>query len=115
MNPNHRHDHDDEPVPGYEDNPVALSPDRNIRISMGLLWTCAISLVTGTVTIAFAVWNFSAQQQETKRDIAEMKRLIKASWTVADEREYTHRLQRDNPALKLPSPAEVWREVHAEN
>jgi hypothetical protein len=109
-----RHNEHDELPPGYEDNPIVVSADRGIRISVGLLKTCAVSLVTGTVAIMLFGWKYYDQQRDMAHELAELKKLIRASWTVADEREYTHRLQRDNPTLKLPSPTEVYREVHSD-
>lgn len=107
------HHHEDMPE-GYGENPVSLDPERGLLISVRLLWGCITAIVMATVGILMFGFQCMHMIDEMRRETAELKRMLRVAWTLADEREYSHRLQRDNPTLKLPSPAEVYREVRDE-
>lgn len=110
----HNRDHDEELPEDYRENPVYVDPERDVRISMRMLTVCAVALVTGTISIICFGLKWSNKIDDLHRQCIELQRLMRSAWTVADEREMSHRMQRDNPNLKLPDPTEVHRTVHEE-
>lgn len=105
--------HDRDPMPEWE-APVNLNPDRNGVISIRLLWACAVALIAGTVSIVSFGFRWSNRMDEMSRQLTALERIQRTAWTVADEREYAHRMQRENANLKLPDPSEVHRTIHEE-
>lgn len=108
------HDHDEELPDDYRDNPVYVDPERDVRISLRMLTVCAAALVTGTISIIGFGLKWSNKIDDLHRQFVEMQKLMRSSWTLADEREFSHRMQRDNPTLKMPDPTDVHRTIHEE-
>lgn len=82
-----------------------------VKLLIGIL----ITLLTGTFSIVKFGFQWSEATADIQREIAELKRIAKMGWTIHDEREYGHRLQRDNPTLKIPDVGEVRRTVNEGN
>lgn len=109
----HERHQDDELPDDYRDNPVyEVDPERGVKMSARMLGVCAVALVTGTISIIGFGLRWSNKIDELHRQCVELQRLMRYAWTVADQREHSHRMQRDNPTLKMPDPGDVHRTTH---
>jgi hypothetical protein len=109
------HDSNDDNWPAPRERLIEISGGEGVKMPVKLLIGILMTLITGTIAIVKFGWEWKNTAEDIQREIAELKRIAKTGWTIHDEREFGHRLQRDNPTLKIPDVGEVRRTVNEGN
>lgn len=55
---------------------IDVSPSRKVRLSIGLMWTCASTLVVVTLLVGSAVWHADSRADRLEADGRDMKAQI---------------------------------------
>lgn len=86
-----------------EERPIVLS-SRNLAIP---LW---LSASITSLFLAVTTWLLSTLNT-IQGDLSNMNRIMMRQWRSEHQREFVHRLARDNPTMKIPSSDEIIKSI----